>query len=379
MASVSCFYSGTIGPRTIAGGDRHGLEIWSAWSSRPDCSLCVYTSYWGRDLIQAFDYSLKAIATESEPSVIGPSRLGYFRRFARALVQALRAPHSDVVYAASPYFYDVLPAIVLKLRSRARMNVALFHLIPPPSRRTGSRVINTMAWVEQQTMLWFIKHFADRIVVDNTQLVRDLERIGIARDRIVLSPMGIRDLPHADAAVQCKRFDAIYVGRLAGPKGVPGLIDAWKRVTHAVPTAKLALVGNNEVAFDAERLVREAELQNCIGVFLGLSDEQVREMLFASRFFITASTEEGYGLAVLEALAAGLPCVTFDIPAFQAAFPHGRHPAKGFAYTDLADAAIDLLQNDALRESLRENIRTHVSVKTWPQIAGELWQHCVAE
>ena len=68
-------------------------------------------------------------------------------------------------------------------------------------------------------------------------------------------------------------MSSVYVGRLAAPKGVPGLIEAWKVVSQSIPNAKLALVGNNEVAFDAERLVRDAGLEGSVEVFLGLSDE----------------------------------------------------------------------------------------------------------
>lgn len=378
MTSVSCFYSGTIAPRTITGGDRHGLEVWTAWSTRDDCDLRVYTSYWGRELIKDFGYSLRTTITEDAPSAIGPSRLGYFRRFAKAFRAALRAPRADVAYAASPYFYDVIPAVALKLRARARMVVALFHLIPPPWRRTGSPLINTMAWIEQRTMLWFVKRFADRIVVDNKDLVNDLSALGIPRDRIVLSLMGIREMPSTNgSAASPPRFDAIYVGRLAGPKGVPGLISAWKEVVAALPHAKLALVGNNEVAFDAQRLVNEAGLSGSIEVFLGLDDESVRKMLHGSRTFVTGSLEEGYGLSVLEALAAGLPCITFDIPAFREAFPFGRYAADRLDYPALASAAIRVLSDEGLQESLRMQISERVIIRTWPQIASELWTRCV--
>lgn len=377
MTSVSCFYSGTIAPRTITGGDRHGLEVWSAWSARGDCDLRVYTSYWGRELIQGFGYPLRTATTENAPSAIGPSRLGYLQRFLKAFRAALRAPRVDVAYAASPYFYDIVPAVALKLRARARMIVALFHLIPPPWRRTGSLAINTMAWIEQRTMLWFVKHFADRIVVDNEELVKDLTALGIPRERIVLSPMGIREMPPMNGAMPTPQFDAVYVGRLAGPKGVPGLISAWKDVVAALPHAKLALVGNNEVAFDAQKLVDEAGLSDSIQIFLGLDDENVRKMLARSKTFITGSLEEGYGLSVLEALAAGLPCITFDIPAFREAFPTGRYAADSFQYPALARAAIRVLSDEALQEQLRAQIRERVTIRTWPQIASELWKTCV--
>lgn len=378
MLRVSCFYGGTIGPRTITGGDRHGLEIWSAWSQREDCDLEVFTSYWGSELIKAFGYQLNTRATEEKPSEIGVSRLGYARRFTNALRTALSAPHADVVYAASPYFYDLLPALALKLRTRrSRLIVALFHLIPPPSKRTGSPVVNTIAWIEQRIMVFVARYFADHVIVDNAHLVEDLARLGVSRQRIVLSPMGVRHIPPRNGTAGACTFDAIYVGRLANPKGVPGLIRAWADVVRRIPSAKLALVGNNEVGFDAQRLVREAGLVGSVDIFSGLSDDQVQNALQQSKVFVTGSLEEGYGLSVLEALATGLPCVTFDIPAFQYAFPVGRYAARGYDEAALAQALIDVLIDDALRETLSRRIAEEVEIKTWPKIAQELWAICV--
>lgn len=373
MPSMSCFYGGTIAAGTITGGDRHGLEVWSAWAQRDDCDLTVFTSFLGAELIHKFGYDLRVVISEPAPSTIGVSRLGYIHRFANQLRSALKAPVTNIVYSASPYFYDLIPSMVLKGRSpKSKLIIALFHLIPPPWKRNGSAIINTIAWLEQRLMVLLARRFADRIVVDNAELVNDLAAMGVTRSRIILSPMGIRQVC-ARKTGNGSRFQSIYVGRLAAPKGVPGLISSWRRVVNALPHARLALVGNNEVGFDAQRAVQEAGLDASISVFSGLSDEEVRGMLDQSDTFITGSLEEGYGLSVLEALAAGLPCITFDIPAFKYAFPVGRYPAVRFQYDALADAAIELLSNDALRSELKSRIAEGVDVKTWPTVAKELW------
>ncbi|MGZ3499581.1 MAG: glycosyltransferase family 4 protein [Vulcanimicrobiaceae bacterium] len=380
MTTIVCFYSGTVGPRAIAGGDRHGLEVWSAWSKRTDCAVNVLTSYWGRDLIETFGYPLRTQTVETRGVTIGPSRLRYIERFFGAMRMALRAGSCGVVYSASAYFYDLIAAICLKLRNRgSTLIVSVFHLIPPPWERTGSVAVNTLAWIEQRVMLAFLKVFADKVIVDNADLVRDFVRLGVPEGRIVLSSMGVPDLPDGDAVVQDKTYDAIYVGRLAVPKGVRGLIRAWSDVVSTIPTAKLALVGSTEDGFDAQVLVDALQLRDNVEIISGLSDVEVRRRLMRSRTFITGSLEEGYGLSVLEALAAGLPCITFDLPAFRYAFPVGRYAAASFDYADLAKAAIELIGNEQLRRAIAEEIRAKVVVKSWRTVADELWSSCVAK
>lgn len=379
VVTIVCFYGGTVGRRAIAGGDRHALEVWSDWSKSRDCDLTVLTSYWGRDLIEAFGYPLSTEVVETTGVTIGPSRIAYVGRFWNALKMAARIHRCNVAYAASAYFYDILPAIVVKLRNNSRLIVSVFHLIPPPWKRTGNVLVNTLAWIEQRAMLLMLRVFADKVIVDNADLVEDFARLGVERRRIVLSSMGVRELHNNGGTTDDKRYDAIYVGRLAEPKGVRGLISSWRAVVTSIPHAKLALVGSVENGFDPQLLIRELNLGENIEIFSGLSDGEVQRMLTRSRTFITGSMEEGYGLAVLEALAAGLPCVTFDLPAFRYAFPVGRYTAAGFDYADLAKAAVELIGSEQLRSSIAEDIRTKVAVRPWRVVADELWNSCVAK
>lgn len=371
-AVLNCFYVGTSGAATISGGDRHALEVWSAWLAQGRCDVRVFASYWGRGIVGAFGYPVETVVIEQEPSAVGNTRLGYAKRCLRALRLVPRAPRGDVVYAASTYFYDLLPAIVLGARDRATLIVALFHFIPPPwKRRGGSVLVNFAAWVEQRLMLRLVRRFADCVVVDNTDVADALSRFGV--DHVVVSSMGVRSFEGSDGCTDAKVFSAVYVGRLTGTKGVPLLIGAWRLVVNTMPQARLALVGESEPGFDPRGVVHEAGLDNSVSVLSGLSDEAVRRVLGRSEIFITASTEEGYGLSVLEALAARLPCVTFDVPAFREAFPYGRAVAEERTAECLARTALRLLANPALRAALRDNITANVEVKSWGQVASELW------
>lgn len=380
MTTIVCLYGGTVGRRAIAGGDRHALEVWSAWSKRRDCTIKVLTSYWGRDLIGAFGYPLSTEVVETAGVTIGPGRLRYIERFFNALRMAAGIRRCDIACSASAYFYDMLPAIFVKLRNRnAKLIVSVFHLIPPPWKRSGNALVNTLAWIEQRAMIVLLRLFADKLIVDNVDLVADFERLGVKRERIVLTSMGVRELNENGARTQEKTYDAIYVGRLAEPKGVRGLISSWRAVVTSMPDAKLALVGSIEDGFDPQLLIRDLDLCDNIEIFSGLGDAEVRRMLGRSRTFITGSLEEGYGLSVLEALATGLPCITFDLPAFRYAFPVGRYTAASFDYADLAKAAVELIGSEQLRSSMTQEIREKFAVRPWRVVADELWHSCIAK
>jgi glycosyltransferase involved in cell wall biosynthesis len=358
----------------LAGGDRHEFEVWQRWAVRPDVEMHVVSCWTGAQLAQNLGYDLPITLTESRASGIGALRLGYIARCLRALRRLPEAGRFDAVYAGSPFFYDVLPAVAAKVQGRARrIIVPFYHVTPPPTTRTGNPTANVLAWIEQRIMLRLIARYADVVLVAYDGARDDLIRNGITPTAIVTTGMGARA---GLAPKSPPQFDAICIGRFTPAKGIVDLLDAWAVLQRTLPAARLALVGGEMPGFDVAREIERRSLAPAVQIFIGPSDEEVRELVSASRTFITASKEEGYGLAVGEALAAGLPCTTFDVPAFAAVFPLGRHAARGTSAEALAQAAREVLTDEALYRRLHDEACSW-RYPSWDEVADKLWYECV--
>jgi glycosyltransferase-like protein len=121
------------------------------------------------------------------------------------------------------------------------------------------------------------------------------------------------------------RFVFLTVGGIEPRKGTAHLVDALAQLkaTHPHPPM-LAIIGGH--SFQDYRAYRENVLGSLgsnglrLGedvVLLGtVSDEELPEWFGAADGFAFPSMKEGWGLVVLEAMAAGLPVVTSDIPVF---------------------------------------------------------------
>ncbi len=107
-----------------------------------------------------------------------------------------------------------------------------------------------------------------------------------------------------------RRWDAVSVGRLTPIKGMDRLIRGWAQLCRQRPDARLALVGDGEERATLQAMCRELEIADNVH-FAGWSDPV--PYLAAARSFALLSHNEGMGRAVVEAFAAGLPCVVADV------------------------------------------------------------------
>ncbi|MBR4252253.1 MAG: glycosyltransferase family 4 protein [Kiritimatiellae bacterium] len=163
--------------------------------------------------------------------------------------------------------------------------------------------------------------------------VRDEYReCGIPDEKIALLPNGYdpaRFRPLADPAAKTElrrrlglpedpaRPVFAYSGKLIRGKGLGFLLRVWKSFHAMRPAAVLLLIGSGGAqSLSCEDDLRRYAAENGLGKsvrFTGYTDDVV-SWLQASDAFVFASERESQGLAVLEAMACGLPVLASDIP-----------------------------------------------------------------
>jgi len=97
------------------------------------------------------------------------------------------------------------------------------------------------------------------------------------------------------------------VGRLAPTKGQIYLVRAFKKVKEALPSVELIFVGDGRLRNQLEEQAAKTPYVDSIH-FLGRRND-VPESLKAMDIFVFPSIAEGLPLALMEAMAAGIPCI----------------------------------------------------------------------
>ncbi len=101
------------------------------------------------------------------------------------------------------------------------------------------------------------------------------------------------------------------VSRLSPVKGLKYLLLAMKDILREMPESKLLLVGEGPSKAYLMQLAEKLGIE--ANVFFAMNTTRTQRFLSIIDVFVFYSLEEGLGLSLLEALAAGKPCVASDV------------------------------------------------------------------
>ncbi|MGR3377600.1 glycosyltransferase family 4 protein [Salipiger abyssi] len=117
--------------------------------------------------------------------------------------------------------------------------------------------------------------------------------------------------PERYSASPHKGQTLLFVGRLAGVKGVPVLLDAMAALKDRYPYLRLALIGDGP---ERAALEERAKGLGETVVFLGYqSQAEVAKALAETDLFVLPSFAEGVPVVLMEAMAAGVPVIATQI------------------------------------------------------------------
>ncbi len=163
---------------------------------------------------------------------------------------------------------------------------------------------------------------ADAIIAVSNFTAEVLKNCGVLKVEIFVSGNAV-NLDLINEVKPCfkeKIFDGVFVGRIAKEKGVFDLLKIWKNVAKAKRSAKLLIIGNGIEFSAVKKEVSNLGLEENVILRGGCGEAELFGLLKSSKLFIFPSLFEGWGLAVAEALACGLPVVAYDIPALREVF-----------------------------------------------------------
>jgi len=212
-------------------------------------------------------------------------------------------------------------------------------------------------------MLPFISRYCDCAVALNRETDKELREAGFAPEHIAHVPNGV---VVSNAHKHTYRLHAparlVFVGRLQQQKGLDVLLQALARLKMIRPAAdwQLRVYGDGPCRAEYESLADDLGIAEQVQFEGQIPD--VPAQLMTADIFVLPSRSEGMSNALLEAMAAGLPCITTHINGNTDLIEDGINgllvPPENFEA--LARTLISLMDCQSLREKLARGARSTV-------------------
>jgi glycosyltransferase involved in cell wall biosynthesis len=315
-------------------------------------------------------YTLLSDERDGAPGIGGISRarVGVPFKALRPLVEALVLPWTarrtacDVFHGTKQTLPSGVPG--------ARV-VTVHDLAPMIQPRTFPRGAGT--WLRRSTAAAVRR--ADRIIAVSKTTARDLvEVLGAAEDRIRVVSHGVDERfrgPHDPARVAEVRerhgLPATYIaciGTIQPRKNVDVVLDAFEMLERRgrVPPT-LAIAGR--AGWMSDEVLRRAASMPRVRLLGEVPDDDVPWLCAGASLFVSPSSYEGFGLAVAEAMAAGVATIAGSGSACDEVVGDAGVLVPPRDVRALADAIDSLLGDDARRRTLAAAGRERVSRFTW--------------
>ncbi len=188
---------------------------------------------------------------------------------------------------------------------------------------------------------------------------------------------------YANQAASVLQPSIVYFGRWSVNKGLLPALELFAALHRKNPQWRFAIAGR-EYDHNAEELLQHIEwlgLKDAVQLIANPSDDEIRRLIRQASYFLCLSRHEGFGIAPIEAMSAGLTPILSDIPPFRRLVEESR-----LGFLTPLDAAPTAAVNNLL--SLHEEGEASYQLRraeamdfarryAWPEVADrylELYQ-----
>lgn len=214
--------------------------------------------------------------------------------------------------------YHIMPnALICLVVARLLGLKAIYQMTGGPIQIQGGGVGSENTLLRKQIvpsllreglMFHIVRQF-DRVIVRGTQAHEFLTQLGIAEKADIIP--GSIDTSEFAPSTERRVYDLVAVGRLVDVKRYDRMLQIIEALARNWPDIRIAIIGDGPLRGTLEQQAAALGISSNVS-FLGQRDD-VRTILNQSRAFILTSENEGLSIAMMEAMAAGLPAFSSDV------------------------------------------------------------------
>ncbi|MDP2943901.1 MAG: glycosyltransferase family 4 protein [Candidatus Omnitrophota bacterium] len=357
----------------LSGGDNIFIEIAKRWATYGS-SISVHLFKDGYEICKRsglnnvkYHICKRSVNTNFFPMFF------LFRTFygvIEALKEKRKTEEKIFIYSASDFWPDTIPAFLYSRIHKKSTWIAGFYMFAPsPVKRDypykGLNILRgVLYYLTQLPILFLVKRYADFVFVTSELDIAKFLTEKRNQNRVIVVKGGVDlDLIDSVPPQSRKEFDAVFMGRFHPQKGVKELIEIWSRVIKNLPNAKLALIGDGYLKEEITGQISRLGLEKNVTLFGYKFGKEKIEILKKSKIVVHPATYDSGGMASSEAMACGLPGVSFDLESLKTYYPKGMLKTACFSREIFAHNVIRLLTDKELYSKMSQEAREYVNAE----------------
>jgi glycosyltransferase involved in cell wall biosynthesis len=272
----------------------------------------VYTMQWWSGPRQRTEDGVTFHAISKMHSLYAKNRrsIGQAVRFAVTCFRLLGSRFDVLEADHIPYFQVLVLRIVTTLR-RKRLVVTWHEVWGKSYWRQYLGRTGMAAWLIE----WLAMRMPDHIIAASAQTADRVRVVSGARMPITVVPNGIDIEAIRNVYPDPAATDIVVVGRMMAHKRIDMLLEAVALLHADGLAVTCRIIGDGPERDNLHAKAQGLGIDCAVDFRHDVAEQKdVYALMKAARMFVFPSAREGFGIAVLEALACGLPVVTTSAP-----------------------------------------------------------------
>lgn len=215
-------------------------------------------------------------------------------------------PDIIVLTSYSLFLFDVV--ISIKTTSKRIIEShAVFDTIKKSIRFRSNKYVGFVANIYDMHFFSCVKKYDGVITLTKS----DSEKWAKYSSKVFVIPNPVTAIPDTIANVE-RNHRIICVGRLHEEKGFDLLIESFAQIFEKCPGWNVVIYGDGSEKNKLEKQISDCGLKGRVSI--NPSTDSIYNEYLNSGLYVLCSRYEGFGLVLIEAMACGLPCISFDCP-----------------------------------------------------------------